>query len=326
MALAELAKKGIIVHIFIHYAVESCMFIQLMILAIVLFNGFCIVAMFYKLKKQPKVFVSLADSLKLGFSGILAFISDTIGVGSFAVNVALAKLLKTFPDDKLPAVNNGAQVLPGAIESLFFMKVVEVDIVTLLTLVVGTCLGGLLGGMVMCRLNKKAIQLAMICCFTGLIILLGCEKLELIPNDGSIMALESTRLIVGFFAMFICGALTTAGIGLFVMVQCALFLLNVSPLIAFPIMTTAGALQQPLTTMVFLQQDKIPLKKTLILSVSGCIGVFLTLPLVSHLSVATLHSLLLCILFYNLFAIGRSYLSSRVRRKEANFDSLAAVD
>ncbi len=75
--------------------------------------------------------------------------------------------------------------------------------------------------------------------------------------------------------MIICGALTSVGIGLFVMVQGVLFLLNVSPVVAFPIMMTAGAMQQPLTTLVFVQQNKIPLKKTLILSLAGCIGVLL---------------------------------------------------
>ena len=63
------------------------------------------------------------DYIKLGLSGIVAFIADTLGIGSFAVNVAMAKLLGTFPDEELPAVNNGAQVIPGTIESLFFMQI-----------------------------------------------------------------------------------------------------------------------------------------------------------------------------------------------------------
>jgi uncharacterized membrane protein YfcA len=95
------------------------------------------------------------------------------------------------------------------------------------------------------------------------------------------------------------------------MVQGVLFLLGASPMIAFPIMMTAGAMQQPLTTMVFLQQRKIPLKKTLILSLSGCIGVFITLPIFYHLTITWLHLLLLMILIYNFLAIGHSYLKSK---------------
>jgi uncharacterized membrane protein YfcA len=102
------------------------------------------------------------------------------------------------------------------------------------------------------------------------------------------------------------------------MVQGVLFVLGASPLIAFPIMMTAGAVQQPLTTLVFLQQNKIPLKKTLILSLAGCLGVFITLPIFSYLTVTWLHTLLLGILIYNFLAIGRTYLQTKAA---ASFNS-----
>ena len=285
----------------------------LIVSIILILSLFCAASMIYQLQKQAPVALSTIDTCKLVGSGIIAFISDTLGVGSFAVNVALAKLLGTFHDDELPAVNNGAQVIPGTIESLFFMQLIDVDLTTLVTLVLGTCLGGLLGGVIVSQLSKQAIRLAMMCCFLLIIGLLLCHQLNMLPMDGDLIELRSWRLIVGFIAMIVCGALTSVGIGLFAMVQGVLFLLGASPLIAFPIMTTAGAMQQPLTTLVFLQQRKIPLKKTLILSLAGCIGVFITLPLFSHLTISWLHSLLMCILIYNFFAIGRSYLRARPR-------------
>jgi len=136
-----------------------------------------------------------------------------------------------------------------------------------------------------------------------------------LPMDGDVIALHDGKLLIGFIGMVVCGALTSVGIGLFVMVQGVLFLLSVSPLIAFPIMTTAGAMQQPLTTLVFLQQNKIPLKKTIILSLSGCIGVGITLPLFSHVTVSWLHTLLLGIVIYNFIAIARTYWRTRVAEK-----------
>ncbi len=257
------------------------------------------------------------DYIKLIGSGIIAFIADTLGIGSFAVNVALAKLLNTFPDDQLPAVNNGAQVIPGVIESFFFMKLIDVDLNTLLTLVIGACIGGLIGGTIVSRLSKQAIRLGMMCCFAVIIALLICHQLRIMPIGGDLVALHGWKLIIAFIAMVICGGLTSVGIGLFVMVQGILFLLNVSPLVAFPIMTTAGAMQQPLTTLVFLQQNKIPLKKTLILSIAGCVGVLLTLQIFTHLTVTWLHSLLLCIMIYNLYAISRTYFYNKSLQAEA---------
>ena len=287
------------------------MALTLIVIIILVFSLSCVGVMVYQLTQQPAVTLSILEYGKLIGSGIIAFVADTLGVGSFAVNVALAKLLNTFRDDELPAVNNGAQVIPGTIESLFFMRLVDVDLTTLITLVTGTCLGGLIGGAVVSRLSKQAIRLAMLCCFILIIGLLLCHQFSLLPMDGDAVELHSWKLIVGFFAMIVCGALTSVGVGLFVMVQGVLFLLSVSPLIAFPIMMTAGAMQQPLTTLVFLQQKKIPLKKTIILSLAGCLGVLITLPIFKHLTITWLHSLLLIILIYNFFAIGRTYLRSR---------------
>lgn len=290
------------------------MALYLIITTMLIFSISCITVMIYQLRRQPTIFLSTLDYCKLISSGVIAFIADTLGVGSFAVNVALSKLLGTFHDDELPAVNNGAQVIPGTIESLFFMQIIDVDLVTLFTLVLGTCIGGVIGGNIVSHLSKQAIRFAMLICFFVIICLLFSHQFNLISMDGDLIELRSWRLTIGFFAMIVCGALTSVGIGLFAMVQGVLFLLSASPLIAFPIMTTAGAMQQPLTTLVFLKQHKIPLKKTLVLSLAGCLGVFITLPLFNYLTFAWLHSFLIVILIFNFIAIGRSYLHTRSER------------
>lgn len=299
----------------------------LITLGILILSIFCIAIMAFKLYKKPSEPISLIQYIKLIVSGIIAFIADTLGVGSFAVNVALAKLMGTFRDDEMPAVNNGAQVIPGTIESLFFMHLVDVDLTTLLTLVAGTCIGGLIGGFVVSQLSKQAIRLAMMCCFVLIIFLLIAHKFHWLPIGGDLIELHSWKLVIGFFALMICGALTSVGVGLFVMVQGVLFLMNISPVVAFPIMTTAGAMQQPLTTMVFLQKNKIPLKKTMILSLSGCIGVLITIPIFTQLTITWLHSLLLCILIYNVIAVGQTYIRSRpISQFDKRATPLAAAD
>lgn len=288
------------------------MVMQLLTVAIILLTLSCVGAMLYQLKRQPSISLSWNDYFRLTGSGVVAFIADTIGLGSFAVNIALAKLLGTFRDEELPAMNNGAQVIPGALESFFFMQFVEVDLTTLVTLVLGTCLGGILGGGIISRLSKQGIRLAMIFCFSAIIFLLLAKQFNLLPVGGTATALYSWKLVVGFIGMVICGALTSAGVGLFAMVQGVLFLLNVSPIVAFPIMMTAGAMQQPLTTFMFLQKGKIPLKRTLVVSLGGCVGVAMVLPIFKHLTVSWLHSLLLVILCYNLIAISRAFFQSRL--------------
>jgi len=288
----------------VHFWCEIIMASTLLMYAVLLLSAVCVISMLYAWRKQPSISVSISDYVKLSLTGIISFIADTLGIGSFAVNIALSKLLGTFSDEELPAVNNGAQVIPGAIESLFFISSVAVDLTTMLVLITGACIGGIVGGNIVSRLSKQAIRGALILCFAVIIIILTGH---LIPVGGDLMALTGMKLFIGFFAMMICGALTSVGIGLFVLVQVVLFLLNASPIIAFPIMMTAGAMQQPLTTLVFLQQGKIPLKKTLILSFAGCIGVFIGMQVFPYLTTSWLHTLLLGILLYNLLAMSRTF-------------------
>lgn len=267
--------------------------------------------MWYKLRLLGKEKIPTGTRIQLIATGIIAFVADTIGVGSFAVNTAISKAFNLFKDEEIPGLANGAQVIPGALSAIFFMQVIKVDYIMLVTLVIGTCLGGILGGYFVTRLSQQKIRLSMIIAFLGVVILLSLKQLGYIPQTGELTTFSTSQLIIGFFAMILCGSLTSFGIGLFVMVQAVLFLMHVSPAIAFPIMTTAGAMQQPLTTFIFLKRDRIPLQKTLIISLSGCIGIFLGIPIISHLNTHWLHNLLLIIMVYNTISIGMTYLQSR---------------
>jgi len=288
------------------------MAIKLIMLTILCLSFTCTIAMLYKFYKEPATPpIPRLEKFKLAITGLLAYISDTLGIGSFVVLIAMAESLGTFEDKDLPAVNNGAQLIPATLASLFFMKLIQVDLTTLLTLVIGTCIGGILGGKIVTRLNQQGIRLSMIICFTCIIALLTCDQLGFLPREGNVTALHSWQLALGFLAMILCGSLTSIGIGMFAMIQGILFLMNISPAVAFPIMATAGAMQQPMITYIFLKEDKIPLKKTFFLSFFGCIGVLLGLPIVSHLDTKSLHLLLLSVMFYNVYTISRTYLQTK---------------
>ena len=287
------------------------MTIKLIIFSILCVALICVIAMIRKLRSQSNHALSRQEKFNLAITGIVAFIADTFGVGSFPVTIALSKLLGIFEDNELPAVTNGAQVIPGTLEALFFIQIIHVDLTTLLTLVAGTCVGDILGGHMMTRLSKQKIRLSMMICFSAVIGLLLYKHLSITASSYEITALHSWHLLLGFIAMLVCGSLTSVGIGLFAMVQAVLFLMHLSPAVAFPIMTTAGAMQQPLTTLVFLKQGKIPLKKTLILSLFGCLGVLLALPIVSHLNPQLLHTLLLIIMIYNVLSIASTYFRNK---------------
>lgn len=76
------------------------MALQLITYCILILSVLCVAVMVLKIRQQPSQKLSIFEYIKLIFSGIVAFIADTLGVGSFAVNVTLTKLLGTFRDDE----------------------------------------------------------------------------------------------------------------------------------------------------------------------------------------------------------------------------------
>ncbi|MBN9231614.1 MAG: hypothetical protein BGO90_00430 [Legionella sp. 40-6] len=254
-----------------------------------------------KLQQQPTANLTWKDYLTLFLSGVLAFFADTLGLGSFAVNRALTRVMETFDKNEIAAVNNIAQVLPGVLEALFFVYLFPVDLTTLLVLVAGAGIGGALSG-VMIRYGSHYSSLLIKASYLFIISLLVLHQFRLLNLGGDLGALSTMQLFLGFFAMIVCGALTAVGVGLFIMVQGILFLMNLSPMFAFPIMTVAGAVQQPITSLIILQSTpNIPLKKTMIYSLSGCFGVLAAMYLFTQITVTWLHTLVFLILIYNLF-------------------------
>ncbi|APC97828.1 putative membrane protein [Francisella frigiditurris] len=76
-------------------------------------------------------------------------------------------------------------------------------------------------------------------------------------------------------------------------------------------MTTAGAVQQPITTFVFAINNTIPLRKVLIVGVFGIIGVFIGFHIITALSIEQLQWLLIFVIGYNIVNLSRSYFKDK---------------
>ena len=236
----------------------------------------------------------------------MLFIADTIGIGSYAVVIAGCKIGRLIPDRWLPGLTNGAQLIPGIIESILFLHVIHVDPVLLIILVSGACIGGIGGGLIVSRMNQHYIQLSMLIAFIVMTIALLANQVGWLHIAGTAQTLHGTKLLLGFIGMVIAGMLTCVGVGIYSVIQIILLLLGLTPWIAFPIMTTAGAIQQSFATSTLTLTSKVPLKPALLMTFVGIIGVAIALPMVTHLSIDKLHWLLLIIVFYNVIMMARS--------------------
>ncbi len=285
---------------------------------IIILSVLCTVYVLYKvITKQDKYNApTIKESIILACTGLVSFISDSIGVGSFAINIAIGRAFKLVKDAEIPGFVNGVQVIPGAIEALFFLGALHVDPITLIVLISGATLGGFVGGIFASKVNTASTRLIMIIAFIIMIFLLIGKLMHILPIGGTLMKLAGLKLVVGFMGLFIAGFLVCFGVGLFAVVQAILFLLGMSPLVAFPIMTAAGAIQQPVTTMAFIFSNKVPLRKVMIVSVFGIIGVFIGCQLVTMLSTEQLQWLLVIVITYNTVSLVRVYRKSREIKTE----------
>lgn len=256
--------------------------------------------------------LSFKKKCALLFSGFIANVADTLGLGSFAVVVALNNRLKMIDDKKIPGTLNAQSVLPTMLQSLLFLNFVEMDISILILFVLSACVGGFFSGYFVSRMDKTTIRKLMCYGFIGVAILIFSQKMDLLPVGGFATSLPPHKMAIGAVAMVFAGMLPAIGGGMYVPIQAILFLLGLSPLVAFPIMTTTGAIVQTTTASTFIMRREFAIKESLYLAASGFLGVAIAVPMITYVNLSTLRWLLLVIVIYNAISFWKSIRQEKI--------------
>ena len=249
--------------------------------------------------------VSLAGKLddvsvpKAGFVGFITNFFDTLGIGSFAPTVALNKFTKMgVKDRELPGLLNVADTLPVMLEAVIFTTVIEVEPLTLISMLVAAALGSYLGAGVIAKMDEVKIQKVMGVALLITAILMICKQLGLIQGGGDAIGLSGIKLIVAVVGNFIFGALMSAGIGLYAPCMALVYFLGMSPQVAFPIMMGSCATLMPVGSIKFIKEGAYPRKAAFIVALSGAVGVFVAAYLVKSLPMDVLTWLVIAVIFY----------------------------
>ncbi|WP_434798539.1 sulfite exporter TauE/SafE family protein [Terrisporobacter vanillatitrophus] len=256
---------------------------------------------FIKDYKQVKVSGEL-DEVSVGKVGVVGFITnffDTLGIGSFAPTVAFNKFLKMGVRDKdLPGLLNVGDTLPVMCEAVIFTTVIDVEPITLVTMLAASAVGSWLGAGVIAKLDEIKIQkiMGIALLVTGVLMTLGA--LKLMPGGGEAIGLTGIKLVIGIVGNFILGALMTAGIGLYAPCMALVYFLGMSPAVAFPIMMGSCATLMPVCSVKFIKEGAYPRKATLLLGLFGAIGVFIAAYIVKSLPLDILRWLVIAVIFY----------------------------
>ena len=236
---------------------------------------------------------------KAGFIGFATNFFDTLGIGSFAPTVALNKFMKMGVRDKeLPGLLNVADTLPVMVEAVIFTTVIEVEPVTLISMLAAAALGSYLGAGVIAKMDEIKVQKVMGLALLITAILMLLKQLGLMPGGGDAIGLSGIKLVIGVVGNFILGALMSAGIGLYAPCMALVYFLGMSPQVAFPIMMGSCATLMPVGSVKFIKEGAYPRKAALIIALSGAVGVYIAAKFVSNLPMNILTWLVIAVIFY----------------------------
>ena len=252
---------------------------------------------------------NLETETNLVTSGIIGFITnffDTLGIGSFAPTTALLKAFKQIHDRVLPGTLNVSCTIPVVTEAFIFITVIEVEPITLISMIAAATLGAFLGAGIVSGLPERKVQLGMAIALFVTAFLMLAGKMGWMPGGGEALGLTGIKLVLGILGNFILGALMTLGIGLYAPCMALIYFLGMSPAVAFPIMMGSCAFLMPVASMKFVKEGAYNKKASFGIAVGGIIGVFIAAYIVKSLPLNILGWLVIAVIFYTSIVMFKS--------------------
>jgi uncharacterized membrane protein YfcA len=243
---------------------------------------------------------------KTGLTGFVGNFFDTLGIGSFAIETAMLKFMKQTEDRLLPATLNVGNAIPTVLQAIIFVRIIEVEPVTLILMVVASGAGALLGAGIVSKLPEKIIRLTMGIALLITAFFMLAAKMNWITGGGNAIGLEGTKLVLAVVVNFILGAIMTAGIGLYAPCMALIFALGMSPAVAFPIMMGSCAFLMPLAAYRFVRTGAYNRKASYAIALAGIVGVLIAAFIVKSLELDTLRWLVLAVIIYTATVMLRS--------------------
>ncbi|MBM7711049.1 TSUP family transporter [Enterococcus xiangfangensis] len=238
-------------------------------------------------------------------SGVIGFVTDfldTLGIGSFAPTTMLLDFTKQLSHDRLlPGTLNVAHAIPVLVEAFIFTTVVEVSPVTLFSLIIAATVGSFVGSKFVTKLPEKKVQFWMGWALLITAVLMGLRQtgmLNMLGEGNTATALTGIKLVIGVVVNFILGALMTIGVGLYAPCMALVYMLGLSPLVAFPVMMGSCAGLMPVASLNFVKEGDYARKVSLAITIGGIIGVIIAAKFVTGLNLDILAWIIIVVIVY----------------------------
>lgn len=272
------------------------------LIALAFWYGFILFSDFIKHKND----LEDCSWVKTSLIGFVVNFFDVLGIGAFAPQTALLKFTKQTEDRVIPGTMNVANTIPVLLQAIIFIRVIEVEPLTLVTMLVAATAGAVVGAGIVSKLPEKKIQLVM-----GIALLITASfmlarTMGWIKGGGAAIGLVGGKLIFAIVVNFILGALMTAGIGLYAPCMALVFALGMSPKVAFPIMMGSCAFLMPPASAKFIKEKAYNRKAAVGMAIPGSIGVLIAAFIVKELPLNILSWVVIAVVIYTSIVMLRS--------------------
>jgi len=249
------------------------------------------------------------------FELLLGFVTnffDTLGIGSFAPTTAIFKFRRMVPDEKIPGTLNVGHSIPTLTEAFLFIAFVNVDVLTLISMMAASMCGAWFGADIVGRWPRRKVQVGMgLALLTAAFFFLMTNlNISLVP-EGTALILRGWKLWAGIVGSLALGALMTLGIGLFAPCMILVSLLGMDPKAAFPIMMGSCAFLMPVASARFIRLDSYSPRPALGLALGGLPGVLIAALIVKSLPLTAVRWLVVVAVVYASITMLRSAAGER---------------
>lgn len=279
-------------------------------IALIILSIFFIYVLSKDVIKHQKVLENV-NVVKTALIGFVVNFFDVLGIGAFAPQTALLKFTKQTEDRVLPGTLNVSNTIPVLIQALIFIQIVEVEAITLISMLLSAAAGAILGAGIVAKLPVRKIQLTMgfALLVTAFFMLSG--QMSWIQGGGEAIGLTGGKLALAIGANFILGAFMTVGIGLYAPCMALVYALGMSPLVAFPIMMGSCAFLMPPASAKFIKEGAYNRKASVSMAIPGIIAVLIAAFLVKSLPLNTLRWVVIVVIIYTSLVMFKSALNNR---------------
>ena len=236
--------------------------------------------------------------------GFVANFLDTLGIGSFAPSSAAFKMTKSVDDVLVPGTLNVGDTVPVCVEAFLFFGFVEMEVLTLVLMLVASVLGSALMANVVSKFDRKKVRYAL---FVGLFLLATSVLMKVMNwgpfgTVGTAMSLRGIKLVIAVVGNFVFGALMSIGVGLYAPCMAMVLALGMDAGCAFPAMMGSCAYLMAFGNgPKFIAEGRYDMFASWMQAIFGACGVFVAYLFVESLSLNTLTKVIVVIVYFTAF-------------------------